>query len=164
MLDVGKLLISSYLLPILAITDGPGNAFLLERLDTQNIKLTRYNIPALKDVISDIDLICDSPATHSSSLPVATGDAFLNRVTSVGNMTMFAKKELLLNPLGAGDSCSAVFLLEYLDTRVYILQLLMLYRMQYLLFSMDWPLHRLVVLLWITLPILNFACNENFLI
>jgi hypothetical protein len=44
----------------------------------------------------------------------------LTRVTSVGNMAMFAKNELLLNPLGAGDTCSAVFLLEYLDTRVCI--------------------------------------------
>lgn len=43
---------------------------------------------------------------------------FLTRVTSVGNMAMFTKNELLLNPLGAGDTCSAVFLLEYLDTRV----------------------------------------------
>lgn len=79
---------------------------------------------ALKGSENLLDL--DSPGTsHSHSLPEATGDVFQVRVRSnlnISGMNLSSlaaeSQELLLNPLGAGDTCSAIFLMEYLDTKV----------------------------------------------
>lgn len=64
--------------------------------------------------------IPESPCSFSSSLPEATGESFISRIGSAANLAQMSgtKQELLLNPLGAGDTCSAIFLLEYLDTKV----------------------------------------------
>lgn len=57
----------------------------------------------------------------SRSLPEATGmmEAPLARVESGNDLkALWGKKEILLNPLGAGDTCSGVFLLEFMETGV----------------------------------------------
>ncbi|KAJ3369462.1 hypothetical protein HDU91_007206 [Kappamyces sp. JEL0680] len=118
-LDIGKALLSSYSFPILAITDGPAVSYLFERQKANDVKVTRFFLPSLKDALNDSDIL-DSPSSYSSSLPEATGEAFQVRIGSVGNLAALGSSshDLLLNPLGAGDTCSAIFLLEYLDTRV----------------------------------------------
>ena len=43
----------------------------------------------------------------------------IQRVESGNDLkALWGKKEILLNPLGAGDTCSGVFMLEYMETRV----------------------------------------------
>jgi fructose-1-phosphate kinase PfkB-like protein len=120
--ELGKWILMRYKLPLLAITDGPGSAFLFERKDTK-VAITRYFLPPLEQAIHDIDLSSMSPISVSSSLPEATGDAFTARVGSSLNLAAMglSPQRLLLNPLGAGDTCSAIFLVEYLDTKVLII-------------------------------------------
>lgn len=120
---VGQKILAKYHLPILCITDGPGNAYLFESMSSEKCRVTRYTIPPLQDTIKDVDLLSSSKSPNSvaSSLPEATGEAFLARVSSIGaNLATMGlqSSQLLLNPLGAGDTCSAIFLLEYLDTKV----------------------------------------------
>jgi hypothetical protein len=80
--------------------------------------VTRFTIPSLHLIMKDVDF-GESPSSYSSSLPEATGEAFQARVLSSVSLANLAnEQELLLNPLGAGDTCSAIFLLEYLDTKV----------------------------------------------
>jgi hypothetical protein len=74
-------------------------------------------IPSLSTVSQEIDLNCNSPLS-TNSLPEVTGsEDFLSRNASFG-ADLSKCDHLLLNPLGAGDTCSAIFLLEYLATRV----------------------------------------------
>jgi hypothetical protein len=80
----------------------------------------------LQDALKGSEDLLESPSTsHSRSLPEATGDLFQVRVRSNLNISSLGlsalaseSQDLLLNPLGAGDTCSAIFLMEYLDTRV----------------------------------------------
>ncbi|KAI8895693.1 Ribokinase-like protein [Globomyces pollinis-pini] len=123
LVDVGKTILRNYKLPILAITDGPSVALLFELVpitDNQprQIKVTRYHLPALDVTLRDLE-IPQSPSSQASSLPEATGEAFQPRVGSTATLSTLGlgSNDLLLNPLGAGDTCSAIFLLEYLDTR-----------------------------------------------
>ena len=119
-LDAGRSLLSSYKVPIIAITDGPSVAYLFERGENSTVKVTRYFLPSLKDALNDYEFL-ESPSSAANSLPEATGEAFQARVGSFNNLSLLAsglEKDLLLNPLGAGDTCSAIFLLEYLDTKV----------------------------------------------
>lgn len=95
------------------------SAYLFERRvpTDEEIKVTRFIIPMLQNAISDLDY--ESQSSYSSSLPEATGEAFQARVLSAANLSLLcSEQELLLNPLGAGDTCSAIFLLEFLDTKV----------------------------------------------
>lgn len=87
---------------ILAITNGPLNAILLERVGFELV-VTYFAIPLLDSMNFVEPLSNASSLSHQSSLPEPTGEAL--------------SKSPLLNPLGAGDTCSAIFLLEYLDTR-----------------------------------------------
>jgi hypothetical protein len=80
---------------------------------------TKYKIPNLDDIVKETDMT-ESPLSVASSLPEATGETFQPRVGSSYNLSQMGNIPLLLNPLGAGDTCSAIFLLEYLDTRVII--------------------------------------------
>ncbi|KAJ3255784.1 hypothetical protein HK103_006042 [Boothiomyces macroporosus] len=117
LVDVAKTILQQYQLRILAITDGPSTAYLFEQ--GAQTKMHTYDIPSLESVIQDYDF-SNSPLSSSitSSLPEATGEAFQSRVGSHQNLaSMGDSQDLLLNPLGAGDTCSAIFLLEYLDTK-----------------------------------------------
>jgi hypothetical protein len=120
-LDAGRSLLSSYKVPIIAITDGPAVAYLFETLSSNtDIKVTRYFLPSLKDALNDFE-VSDSSSSNANSLPEATGETFQARVGSFKNLSLLSSESergLLLNPLGAGDTCSAIFLLEYLDTKV----------------------------------------------
>jgi hypothetical protein len=91
-----------------------------------NVTITRFKIPPLEEALKGHEELLDSPSTsHSRSLPEATGELFQVRVRSNLNLSTMGlspltpgSQGLLLNPLGAGDTCSAIFLMEYLDTRV----------------------------------------------
>ena len=107
LLDVGLLIHNLYKLKILAITNGPAEALLIESCtDTRSFSVSRFTLPDLHGIIKDITGNSESPVSSSVSLPEVTG--------TLPNFD--ANQKPLLNPLGAGDACSAVFLLEYLDT------------------------------------------------
>jgi hypothetical protein len=75
----------------------------------------------LDGIVQNVDM-SDSPQSISSSLPEATGESFQPRSGSSYNLASLGQNSiLLLNPLGAGDTCSAIFLLEYLDTKVLLI-------------------------------------------
>lgn len=104
----------------------------------KSLKITKYSIPDILDMLSDMnDIESHGSSPLSASLPEATGEPSTNPFAfyvkqdqrgsntnlhaSASNMAVLnnhRSKEIVLNPLGAGDTCSAIFLLEYLDTRV----------------------------------------------
>ena len=115
---VAKTILQKFKINILAITDGPSSAYLFERQGNE-INVSKYTLPPLERALQDVDLSQSPPSSCSSSLPEATGEAFQVRIGSSVNLAASGhNQELFLNPLGAGDTCSAIFLLEYLDTKV----------------------------------------------
>ena len=75
-------------------------------------------IPPLQQVIREEHLKSGTSSPLSSSLPEATGEAYsMSSLFRPESLTNLLGPDLLLNPLGAGDTCSAIFMLEYLDTR-----------------------------------------------
>jgi fructose-1-phosphate kinase PfkB-like protein len=117
---VAKTILQKFRLAVLAITDGPSCAYLFERQGNE-INVSKYKLPPLERALQDVELSQTPPSLFSSSLPEATGEAFQVRIGSSVNLTALGQsQELFLNPLGAGDTCSAIFLLEYLDTKVTI--------------------------------------------
>lgn len=186
-LDVAKIVLSLYSLPVLAITNGPDAAYLfdsthstitataLQPQSQQSIaqsnhpsinpsnrtyKCFKYSIPNVVDLITEDDDLDAFINKTSSSLPEPTGldpntrvlgshgdlvgisrgactfgmsrqasvhdtiaaDFFGNRLKSgaagPGNVIRRTENEIRVNPLGAGDTCAGVFLIEYLDSRV----------------------------------------------
>ncbi|KAI8903171.1 hypothetical protein EDD86DRAFT_278861 [Gorgonomyces haynaldii] len=106
-----------YHIKILAITNGPLTAVLFERTGDQNYTTSHFSLPSLESIVNDEHLKSGHSSPHSTSLPGATGDhasSFSNLFKTQGETTT---QGLLLNPLGAGDTCGAIFFLEYLDTR-----------------------------------------------
>jgi hypothetical protein len=84
--------------------------------------LTKFKIPKLSAELLDPVSQASPSVSIASSLPEATGEHFQPRVASSVNLsTMGGPELLLLNPLGAGDTCSAIFLVEYLDTKVHFI-------------------------------------------
>jgi hypothetical protein len=124
-----------YRVKIIAITNGPDQALLLERksADPHNLHVTTYALPDLAELIERdaLDLRAHSDSESlSASLPEATGDPAMSlspdfrqfKISSSSTRQQAPQQPaysgLLLNPLGAGDTCSGVFFVEYLDTRV----------------------------------------------
>lgn len=113
-------------------------AFLFTRESSDSILVSTYELPNLLDVIQQDspDLSNSDVESLSNSLPEPTG----YHVSSINSFEdkKFHKtgSELLLNPLGAGDTCSGIFFLEYLDTRVICIKCL-IHRMLSLLSVMD---------------------------
>jgi hypothetical protein len=125
--DVGRHLLGRYSqLRLLAITNGPEESCLLERLapsgpeqtadDPPMLHLTTYHIPSLRKWLAG-----------GSPLPQTTSSSSLNSLSrSLPKPTQDWKlsggkgglKRPEINPLGAGDTCSGVFLTEYLDSEV----------------------------------------------
>ncbi|KAI8927034.1 Rad51-domain-containing protein [Entophlyctis helioformis] len=133
--EVGKHMHNQYKVKIIAITNGPDEAYLFEvgqpkePSGPRSLQITKYAIPPILDVMAELDDI-DSAASspHSISLPGATGEPSpMLAVTRqdqrsasslMSNISIRDRmKEIVINPLGAGDTCSAIFLLEYLDTQ-----------------------------------------------
>ncbi|KAJ3039904.1 hypothetical protein HDV00_011687 [Rhizophlyctis rosea] len=131
LMAIGKYIMSKVKIQILAITNGPDTAYLFDASSTPRtspttgIIVTKYRLPSLVDVLAeereDRPFVPLSTPPVSRSLPEATGmmEIPLARVESGSDLkALWGKKEIMLNPLGAGDTCSGVFLLEYMDTRV----------------------------------------------
>ena len=121
--DCAKIIISRYSMKILAITDGPSGAYLFEKVAANIVICTRFKLPKLTKDLLDMEPVSPNEKI-SNSLPEATGETFQPRMQSSTNLksllNLHLEEDLILNPLGAGDTCSAIFLLEYLDTRVFI--------------------------------------------
>ncbi|KAJ3273889.1 hypothetical protein HK104_004212 [Borealophlyctis nickersoniae] len=147
LLEIGVHLASTRSIPILAITNGPDEAYLFDTTtstSSNTATVTTYTIPNILNVVGgdEHDLLPISTLAtpmHSPSLPEETGESIFamaaatmlsglgsstNSVDSNGNAVMgmmgmgvLGRKDVVLNPLGAGDTCSGVFLMEYLDTR-----------------------------------------------
>jgi hypothetical protein len=126
-----------YQMKIIAITNGPdeyvkfklvfyriknnNRAILLER-KKNDISITTYELPNLPEMIRSgaFELPQSDSESLSNSLPEATGapaNSFNPRLNPFQAENP-ALPALILNPLGAGDTCCGVFFLEYLDTRV----------------------------------------------
>ena len=140
LLQIGQEIMRHYLVKIIAITNGPDDSLLLERKseDPENLHVTRFTLPDLADLVGRdaLDLRNQSDSDSlSASLPEATGDPAMSLSPDFRQFGISSshhnglmppckpnrKQEysgLLLNPLGAGDTCSGVFFVEYLDTRV----------------------------------------------
>ncbi|KAH9258792.1 hypothetical protein BSLG_001842 [Batrachochytrium salamandrivorans] len=106
------------------------------------LTVTSYIIPPVLTVFSemgDLESVCSSP--RSRTLPEATGEptglhtalktchisgsSFTSYIENGDSMrsgngsdmgTRDGYKDVVINPLGAGDTCSSIFVVEYLDT------------------------------------------------
>ncbi|KAJ3053565.1 hypothetical protein HK097_003942 [Rhizophlyctis rosea] len=126
LLSIGKHLIKTRKIKILAITNGPDTAYLFDTTrhsSSKHVLITEYHLPPLVEVLAeereDKPFLPLSTPPMSRSLPEATGmmEIPLARVESGNDLkALWGKKEILLNPLGAGDTCSGVFLLEFMET------------------------------------------------
>jgi fructose-1-phosphate kinase PfkB-like protein len=111
-----------YKIPIIAITDGPFSSYLFEK------KVWKYTLPDLGTLEVEVDHVklCSSSLPEVTELSVGTGGKSVG--TSKGlletmmDMKLSKSGNKMLNPLGAGDTCSAIFLVEYLDTKVYFIK------------------------------------------
>ena len=100
-------------------------SILIERLDSPSLRVSRFQLPDLHQLFlnDDLELSTSDQESLSRSLPEATGLLAHSLSPNLGafrknGLHQAHESALLLNPLGAGDTCSGVFLLEYLDTRV----------------------------------------------
>ncbi|KAL2917480.1 hypothetical protein HK105_203146 [Polyrhizophydium stewartii] len=139
LVDVGRRLHSMFSVRIIAVTNGPDEACLFEvaprQVDTpRTMSVTFYKLPDLLEVfeeLDDVESLSSSPLAHS--LPEATGEpspfllmaaskqkhsgsSFTSQLNGF-NKRERGKHEIVINPLGAGDTCSSIFLVEYLDTQ-----------------------------------------------
>lgn len=118
--DCANIILGRFSVKILAITDGSSGAYLFDKTKPSICICTVYTLPKLTTEL--LDLEPHSPInSFQSSLPEATGESFQPRMqssTNLASLLSMREEKLILNPLGAGDTCSAIFLLEYLDTRV----------------------------------------------
>lgn len=97
-------------------------AILLQRTSQDlNIDVSTYEIPDILQLMQEesLDIIRNESSSLSKSLPEAVGSVRFS--TSPGESISILHSSLkttrpLLNPLGAGDTCSGVFFLEFLDT------------------------------------------------
>eukprot|EP00842_Homolaphlyctis_polyrhiza_P004489 jgi/Hompol1/5040/HPOL_000731-RA len=153
LIEVGKQLHSMYRVRIIAITNGPDQAYLFEAASSshqiqQQQQLTLgvavYSLPPLLetflDMAEDVDMDSTASSPKSNALPESTGQPSpmlqainplrassrhgqpSNNSSSASlcsslSLRERAEKDCVINPLGAGDTCSAIFLLEYLETQ-----------------------------------------------
>ncbi len=94
---------------------------MLQRISSDSqIEVSTFEIPDILELIQQdsLNITRDDSSSVSKSLPEAIGNPCYS--TSCDSIIRLAgpKTSLpLLNPLGAGDACSGVFLLEFLDTQ-----------------------------------------------
>nr|KAJ3419491.1 hypothetical protein HK105_006892 [Polyrhizophydium stewartii] len=125
--------------PAVVLTESLHRACLFEvaprQVDTpRTMSVTFYKLPDLLEVfeeLDDVESLSSSPLAHS--LPEATGEpspfllmaaskqkhsgsSFTSQLNGF-NKRERGKHEIVINPLGAGDTCSSIFLVEYLDTQ-----------------------------------------------
>ncbi|KAK6097452.1 hypothetical protein MT418_003071 [Batrachochytrium dendrobatidis] len=145
LIEVGKKLHSMYRVRFIAVTNGPDQACLFESVTLAHqdgprmLNITTYVIPPVLTVLSEMEDIESLPSSpRSYALPEATGEPSVmhtvlktqnhsgssftsfscNRQANINgcNGGINGTREIVINPLGAGDTCSSIFTLEYLDT------------------------------------------------
>lgn len=86
----------------------------------QKIEVSKFQIPDIVQLIQEesLNIVRDDSGSLSKSLPEAIGSpCYSCDVPSMIHGTGPNPPRPLLNPLGAGDTCSGVFFLEFLDTQ-----------------------------------------------
>ena len=104
--------------PIRILNYLTSRAVLLQRNSKDlNIHVSTYELPNLSDLIREesLDMIRDDSSSLSKSLPEAVGNHCYSTIS--GEKYPIKTAYPMLNPLGAGDTCSGIFFLEYLDTQ-----------------------------------------------
>jgi fructose-1-phosphate kinase PfkB-like protein len=102
LVEVGYSILKIYHVSILAITNGPNCAYLFEKNGTE-IRICEFKIPSLENPYF-LELRNTRVRKRSRTLPEDTGKEL-------------GYESLVINPLGAGDTCSAIFTIEYLQSK-----------------------------------------------
>jgi hypothetical protein len=118
-LEIGESILENYKkLQIMAITNGSESSFLFHRLQG-TIKILEFIIPPISDFhdiyLDQLGSSDDEESIYGPSAPFCR--SLPSPTMSSKNLFDSKKHQLRLNPLGAGDTCSAVFLITYLETR-----------------------------------------------
>ena len=149
---IGLQILTLYSLKILAITNGPGRAILFDFTSTSSseppstLTIYEFDIPNILDIVrhkTEDQLMQDWESKLSNSLPEPTfeGNSVWERACSpVLTPNGVKQDEILLNPLGAGDTAAGVFMMEYLESKVKTIYTFYFY-IFYLFIFLDFPIH-----------------------